>query len=98
MQEAGWRRSGEVEYAAQLREWSEARPLLAAAMGAAMAPLLPFFIGATSAEQAAALDPDRVETLSRIAVNWCGNEHPNWYTTPADELGLDTLSTAGDLA
>ena len=88
MQEAGWRRSGDVEYTAQLREWGEARPLLAAAMNAAMAPLIPFFVGATSAEQAAALDPARVEALSRIAMSWCGTEHPEWYTSPTDELGL----------
>ncbi|HET6849947.1 MAG TPA: M55 family metallopeptidase [Gaiellales bacterium] len=90
MQQAGWQRSGDVEYQATLAQWSEARPLIPAAMNAALAPLLPHFVGATSAEQAASLDPSAVERLSRIADYWCGHQHPDWYTQPADELGLAT--------
>jgi D-amino peptidase len=88
MEAAGWRRAGQVEFEAHLAEWREARPLLAAAMSAAMAPLLPFFDGATSPEAAAALDPKRVGRFRAIVDSWCGASHPEWYTAPADELGL----------
>lgn len=87
---AGWRRTGEVEYAADLAEWADARPLIAAAMNAAIAPLVPYFDGATSAAAAAALDPARVATFSTLMERWCGTIHPEWYTSAADELGLLT--------
>jgi D-amino peptidase len=87
---AGWRRTGDVDYAADLAEWAEARPLLAAAMDAAIAPLMPYLDGATSAAAAAALDPARVTTLSTIVERWCRIRHPDWYTAAGDELGLLT--------
>jgi len=88
MQQAGWQRSGDVEYQATLAQWCEARPLIPAAMNAALAPLLPYFVGATNAEEAASLDRSATERLSGIALYWCGHTHPDWYTHPADELGL----------
>lgn len=88
MAAAGWRRSGDVEYEAHLAGWSDARPLIAAAMNAALAPLQPCFDGATSAEEAAALDPARVARLSELVDRWCGGTHPEWYTRPGDEFGL----------
>jgi hypothetical protein len=88
MTAAGWRRTSEVEYEAHLAGWSDARPLIAAAMTAALAPLAPHFDGATSAAEAAALDPARVARLSQLVDRWCGGRHPEWYTRPGDELGL----------
>ena len=88
MQAAGWRRTGEVEYEAHLTTWADARPLLATAMNAAVSPLLPYFDGATSAEQAAALDPAKVARFSTLVDRWCGQSHPDWYTTTGDEIGL----------
>ena len=88
MEAAGWRRAGEVEYEAHLETWSDAKGLLASAMQAAMAPVMPSFIGATSAEEAAALDPDSVARLTGMMMQWCGTEHRDWYTEPADELGV----------
>jgi D-amino peptidase len=88
MAAAGWRRTGDVEYEAHLAGWSDARPLIAAAMSAALAPLRPFFDGATSAEEAAALDAARVARLSELVDRWCGGTHPEWYTGPGDEFGL----------
>jgi D-aminopeptidase len=83
---AGWRRTGSVEFEADLAGWSQARRLIVAGMSAAFAPLLPFFDGATSAEEAAALDADRVETVATIIDEWCSRTHPAWYTEPANEL------------
>ncbi len=88
MAAAGWRRTGEVEYAADLGRWSDARGLLAAAMTAALAPLVPYFDGATSAEAAAALDPARVATFSALIERWCQTPAPEWYTSSGDEFGL----------
>jgi D-amino peptidase len=88
MTAAGWRRTGDVEYEAHLGGWSGARPLIAAAMTAALAPLAPHFDGATSASAAAALDPARVARFSALVDRWCGGTHPEWHTRPADELGL----------
>jgi D-aminopeptidase len=88
MEAAGWRRAGDVEYAADLVAWSDARPLLAAAMTAALAPLVPYFDGATSAAAAAALDPARVATFSALIERWCKTPAPEWYTSAGDEFGL----------
>ncbi len=90
LEAAGWRRTGDVEYAADLVEWTDARPLLAAAMTAALAPLVPYFDGATSAEAAAALDPARVATFSALIERWCKTRAPDWYTSAGDEFGLAT--------
>ena len=54
---------------------------------------MPSFIGATTAEEAAALDPARVAHLAGLMERWCGTEHRDWYTEPADELGVHV---AGD--
>lgn len=88
MEAAGWQRKGDVEYETHLAEWSDARPFLAAAMSAAVAPLLPHFDGATSAREAAALDAARVATFSELVDRWCSRSYPQWYTSAGDELGL----------
>lgn len=89
LEAAGWERTGDVEYRARLAHWSDARNLIAAAMDAAIAPLLPHWDGATSAEQAAALDPARVQRLGTIINTWCAHEHPDWYIASAVELDVD---------
>ena len=86
---AGWQQTGAVEYEAHLEQWAEARPLIAAGMNAALAPLMPFFFGARSAEDAGAADPEQVAALRRFAEGpWCAATHPDWYTEPADEIGV----------
>jgi D-aminopeptidase len=40
---AGWERRGETEFAAEPRDWPQARPLLVAAMFGAFAPWMPYF-------------------------------------------------------
>ena len=83
---AGWRRTGDVEFAAELGDWSEARELLAAAVGAAMAPLLPYWIGATGAAEASSLDPARVAALTEVlADRWCSQSYPEWYASAGVE-------------
>jgi D-amino peptidase len=91
MEAAGWRRAGEVEYAVALRTWSDARAPLAGAMGAAMATLAPHWVGATSAEAAAALDPHRVAALTEVIDRWCSGSFPEWFTKP----GFEILPPAG---
>jgi hypothetical protein len=87
MLEAGWSRSGQVEYSAQLRTWREARELLAAAMNAALVPFLPYWLGAfESADEAAAADQRRVEQLRLIFDAWSADSHPQWYEAAADPM------------
>ena len=87
MQGAGWRRTGEVEFAAELSGWSQAREPLAAALGATMAALLPYWVGATSAAEASSLDPSRVAPLTEVlADRWCSRSFPDWYVQAGVEL------------
>ena len=84
---AGWRRTGDVEFAAELSDWSEARDPLAAAMGAAMADLVPYWVGATSAAEASSLDPAGVAALTDVlADRWCSRSYPQWYASAGLEL------------
>jgi D-aminopeptidase len=87
MTSAGWTRSGEVEFAAELEAWLDARDLLAAAMNAALAPFLPYWLGGfESADEAAAADHHRVKRLSLIFDAWAKESHPQWYTQSAHPL------------
>ena len=87
MTAAGWTRAGDVEFAAQLSTWADARELLAAAMNAALAPFLPYWLGGfDSAAAAAAADQERVQQLRHIFDAWAEESHPEWYTEPADPL------------
>jgi D-aminopeptidase len=84
---SGWRRTGEVEFTAELGDWSEARAPLAAAMGAAMAALGPDWVGATSAAEASSLDPAQVGPLTEVlADDWCSRSYPEWYASAGVEL------------
>jgi len=84
---AGWKRTGEVEFSAQLGTWDDARSLLAAAMDGALAPFVPYWLGSfDSAEDAATADPARVTELRLIFEAWADESHPEWYTEPADAL------------
>jgi D-aminopeptidase len=87
MTAAGWAPAGEVEFIAQLDTWNDARELLAAAMNAALAPFLPYWLGGfDSAEDAAAADQQRVEQLRLIFDAWAEESHPQWYSQPTDPL------------
>ena len=85
--EAGWTRSGAVEFSAQLRTWRDARELLAAAMNAALEPFMPYWLGAfESADDAAAADQGRVEQLRLIFDAWAAESQPQWYTAATDPM------------
>jgi D-aminopeptidase len=86
MEAAGWRRTGEVQYALPVRAWSDARRPFAGAMGAAMATLGPHWVGASSAAAAAALDPQRVAALSDVMTRWCSGSYPEWFTEAGSEI------------
>jgi hypothetical protein len=87
MTDAGWTRFGEVEFSAHLRTWRDARELVSAAMDAALAPFLPYWLGGfDSADAAAAADQRRVQQLRVIFDAWAEESQPQWYTEAVDPL------------
>ena len=85
MAAAGWTRTGEVEFAVELESWRDSREPLAAAMNAALAPFLPYWLGGFAGpDEAAAADPGRVALLRTIFDAWAAESQPQWYTEPAD--------------
>jgi D-aminopeptidase len=94
LSEAGWSRSGEVEFAANLATWRDARELLAAAMNAALAPYLPHWLGGfDDAEHAAAADQQRVDQLRVIFDAWARGSYPQWYARRSDPEGREEQPT-----
>jgi D-aminopeptidase len=84
---AGWARVGDVEFAVELETWRDSREPLAAAMNAALAPFMPYWLsGFVSAEEAASADQERVGQLVAIFDAWAVESHPQWYTQAADPL------------
>lgn len=87
MSAAGWERTGDVTFAIRLGSWAEAREPLAAAMNAALAPFIPYWLGGfDTAEQAAAADQDRVAQLRMIFDAWAEETQPEWWEERADPL------------
>jgi D-aminopeptidase len=90
---AGWTRTGEVEFAVEVDSWRETREPLAAAMNAALAPFLPYWLtGFASAEEAAALDQERVAALRTIFDAWADDPQPHWWTEAADPFPAGVTS------
>ena len=82
---AGWTRTGEVEFAVELESWRDSREPLAAAMNAALAPFLPYWLGGFAGpDEAGAADQERVAQLRLIFDAWAAESQPEWYTEPAD--------------
>lgn len=87
MEAAGWARTGEVTFAVPFQKWTDAREPLAAAMNAALAPFLPYWLGSfDSAEDAAAADQQRVAQLRLIFDAWAEESQPQWWLERADPL------------
>jgi D-aminopeptidase len=85
MAAAGWTRTGDVEFAVELESWRASREPLAAAMNAALAPFLPYWLGSFAGpNEAAAADQQRVSQLRRIFDAWAAESQPQWYTEAAD--------------
>jgi D-aminopeptidase len=85
--DVGWARVGDVEFAVELETWRDSRGPLAAAMNAALAPFMPYWLGGfVSAEEAAAVDQERVGDVLTIFDAWAAESHPQWYQQAADAL------------
>ena len=83
----GWERIGDVEYAVELETWAMARAPLDAAMAAALAPYLPYWLGSfDSADDAAAADQDRVAVARAIFDRWGAESQPQWYSAAESTL------------
>ncbi len=81
---AGWARAGEVEFSVELTRWRDAREPLAAAMNAALAPFMPYWLGGfANAADAAGADQARVEQLGAMFDAWAEESQPEWYREPA---------------
>ena len=81
----GWTRVGDVEFAVELDTWGDSRGPLAAAMNAALAPFMPYWLGGfASADEAGAADQEQVAQLVTIFDAWAAESHPQWYTEAAD--------------
>jgi hypothetical protein len=90
MELAGWARTGDVSFELQFRKWADAREPLAAAMNAALAPFVPYWLGGfDSAEDAAAADQERVAQLRLIFDAWAQESQPQWWEERADPLPPD---------
>jgi D-amino peptidase len=84
---AGWTRVGEVEFSVELAHWRDAREPLAAAMNAAIAPFVPYWLGGfASADDAARADQSRVAEVAEIFDAWAEESQPEWYSEPAPAL------------
>jgi D-aminopeptidase len=87
MEAAGWNRTGGVSFAFPFRRWADTREALAAAMNAALAPFVPYWLGGfDSAEDAAAADQERVARLRLIFDAWAEVSEPQWWNEGADPL------------
>jgi D-aminopeptidase len=90
LEAAGWARTGDVTFGVAFKEWADTREPLAAAMSAALAPFLPYWLGGfDSAEAAAAADQERVAQLRLIFDAWAQESQPQWWEERADPLPPD---------
>ena len=90
MLDAGWSRVGEVEFSVELVSWQDAREPLAAAMSAALAPFMPYWLGGfASAEAAAGVDRADVEQTATIFDAWALESQPEWYGESAPPLPFE---------
>ena len=96
MAAAGWTRTGDVEFAVELESWRDSREPLAAAMNAALAPFLPYWLGGFAGpDEAAAADQERVAQLRLIFDGWAGESQPEWYTEAADPFPAGVAERLG---
>ncbi|HEY8629907.1 MAG TPA: M55 family metallopeptidase [Gaiellaceae bacterium] len=94
--DAGWTRIGDVEFAIELETWRDSREPLAAAMNAALAPFMPYWLsGFASADESAAADQERVGQLVTIFDAWAAESHPQWYTEAADPFPAGVAEQLG---
>jgi D-aminopeptidase len=93
---AGWTRVGDVEFTIELETWRDSRGPLAAAMNAAVAPFMPYWLtGFASADEADAADQEQVEQLKTIFDAWAAESHPQWYSEAADPFPAGVAERIG---
>ena len=93
---AGWTRLGDVDFAVDLETWRDSREPLAAAMNAALAPFMPYWLsGFASADEADAADQERVQQLVTIFDAWAAESQPQWHTQPADPVPAGVAEQLG---
>jgi D-aminopeptidase len=81
MREAGWIRTGEVEYEIELDSWQGAREPVGAAMLAAFAPILEAWSNElTSPERASAYDQAKRQELATAVDAWAAASGPEWFS------------------
>ena len=82
MREGGWTRTGEVEYEVALRTWEDAREPVGAAMLSAFAPFMHAWSNdLTSAEESAAYDAAKRDSLTGAFDAWAEGSEPDWFTS-----------------
>jgi D-aminopeptidase len=82
MREGGWTRTGEVEYAAPLGMWDDARGPVGAAMLASFSPVAHIWSNdLTSPELADAYDPAKRDSLRTAIEEWAEASGPDWFTS-----------------
>jgi D-aminopeptidase len=93
---AGWTRVGDVEFTIELETWRDSRGPLAAAMNAAVAPFMPYWLtGFASADEADAADREQVEQLMTIFDAWAAEAHPQWYSKATDPFPAGVAEQIG---
>jgi D-aminopeptidase len=81
MREAGWIRTGELEYEIELDSWQDAREPVGTAMLAAFAPILEAWSNElTSPERASTYDQAKREELATAVDAWADASGPEWFT------------------
>ena len=81
MREAGFARTGEVEYEIALDSWQDARDPVGAAMLAAFAPVLDAWSNdLTSPERASTYDQAKREELGAAIDAWADSSGPEWFS------------------
>jgi D-amino peptidase len=79
MEEAGWRRTSDLEFEIELADWSQSRGPLNVAMGAAFVEFGRAWSNElTSKEAIASHDPEMAE-LRRGLLDWADATEPDWY-------------------
>jgi D-aminopeptidase len=82
MSEAGWARTGDVEYKVALRAWEDAREPIGAAMLASFAPIVSVWSNElTTPEVADAYDPAKRERLVAALDAWAESSGPGWFSS-----------------
>jgi len=80
MEEAGWRRTGDHEFAMELSDWRDSREPINAGMAAAFVEFGRAWSNElTSKDAIATHDPAQVDQLRQVMFDWAAASEPEWY-------------------